>query len=436
MKKLFFVWLMLTSQSAWAEDLLAIYRLAVLADPNTTMAKLRVEQGKARQGQAGGALLPQINASANLSLNDAYRSGSNAEDAYRGQRYNISLSQSVVDLPKYWDWKKHQELTKQLEAEYNDSSQSLMADVVERYFNVLEAKDNLFLVRQEKESTLKQLQQVTKQYKKQLNKITDVYEIEAKLDALVADEIEAETEYVVARETLSELTGQQHQLLYSLKQDVDYQPIEGDIQNWIDQAKNRNPAITAQDKSIDAAKNDLAQQKSRRLPVVDIQLNYYISNTGFQNSETPRTETQVAAVNVNLPIFTGGSTTRRIDEAAYGLEISKQERIASMRKIVKDTRDFYLSSNASLKRIKAAQKALESSTKSREAMEKGFKYGVQTINDVVLSQAREFRAKRDLLQARYTYIKNRLFFERLVGGINEEWLITVNNWLEKEAAEQ
>ena len=421
--------MVLAMQYAYAEDLISIYTKALQADPTLIASQYKVAMGEAQRGQAGGALLPQISGNINLSMNDRYSSGFGSE-SYTGERYNVRLTQSVIDLPRYWDWDRSKEVVGQYKAENKDAEDALMLDVVERYFIALEERDNLFLVQQEKETTKTQLKQFKKQYKKQIIKITDVLEIEAKLDSLEADEIEAETKFILAKEKLSELTGEKVEFLDELKADIEFSLIEGDLSQWIDQAKKINPALEATQKSIAAALSDVAQQKTKHLPVVDLQLSYNISNTGFESSQQPEIETQVAALNMNVPIFSGGTTTRRADEAAQKLEIAKQENIAKLREIIRQTRDSYLSSNASLRRIKASEKALESSTKSRAAMEKGFKYGVQTISDVLISQAREFRAKRDLLQSKYFHIKSKMWFKRVVGDINEESMEEINAWLQ------
>lgn len=415
-------------QYANAEDLVSIYSKALQADPTLKSAQHKVALGEAQRGQAGGALLPQINASINLSLNERTPIDGNT-DAYKGERYNVGLTQSVIDLPKYWDWERSKETVAQYEAENRDVEQTLILDVVERYFTALEARDDQYLIQQEKHSTEKQLQQLKKQYKKQIIKVTDVLEVEAKLNSLEADEIEAETIYIVAKESLTELTGERVEILDQLKEDIEFTVIEGDMAQWIEQATNKNPSLQAKQKSIAAASNDVAQQKSRHLPVVDIQLNYYFTNTGFQSSLTQESETQVAALNMTVPLFSSGVTTHRANEASQRLAIAKQDNIAKQREVVKLTRDSFLSTNASLRRIKAAQKALESSTKSKDAMEKGFKYGVQTISDVLLSQSREFRSKKELLQAKYSYIKSRIRFMRAIGAINKESLQGINSWL-------
>jgi outer membrane protein len=98
------------------------------------------------------------------------------------------------------------------------------------------------------------------------------------------------------------------------------------------------------------------------------------------------------------------------------------------------TSDAFLTSNANVRRIKATKKALESATKSREAMGTGFGYGVETISDVLKAQEEEFKAKRDLAKAKYGYIKNRMRFMQAIGMISEENLAEVNGWLQTTPA--
>ena len=102
-------------------------------------------------------------------------------------------------------------------------------------------------------------------------------------------------------------------------------------------------------------------QKSKYLPVVDLQLNYYDTNTGYQSIQYAQPyQTEVAALNVTVPIFTGGTTTHRMYEAQSRLEMSKEENEAKMRALVKETSDAFSASNANARRIKASETALTS----------------------------------------------------------------------------
>ncbi|MCX7088247.1 MAG: TolC family outer membrane protein [Methylococcales bacterium] len=422
--------LMLNSPLLVAEDLLALYSQAIQFDPNVKSAQLQIEMGEAQQGQAGGALLPQISANANISANN--QTSNSISNTFNGERYSISLTQSVIDFPKLINWQRYQNIVQQYESSSEEVQQTLMYTVVERYFTALEANDTLLLIEQEISSTKKQLDQMRGRFEKQMAMITDVYELEAKLDVLLADKIAAQTKIDSAQQGLIELTGQSFNKLVKLRNDIAFLALSGAIDEWVAQAENQNPGLAAQDKAVEAADYGVWQQQSKHLPTVDMQLNYFNTNTGYQNNQTPTSETQVAAVNITIPLFSGGTTSRAADEASKSLEINKQKRIGLLRALIKDTRDSFLSTNASVKRIDAAEKALATSTKAREAIQKSFQYGMQTITQVLLSEDREFKAKQDILQAKYAYIKSRARFERVTGVINESFLQSINRWLKDE----
>ena len=176
----------------YAENLISIYQQALQEDPQLKSAELKVEVGGSQKGQALGQLLPQVSATGNWSENRQVgnvQHGSNVN--YPGTRYYVSLSQSVLDFAKFWDWRKSQEIENQYASELIEAQHVLIFNVVERYFGVLDAEDRLYLTQQEKQATENELEQVKKQYAKQLIKITDLYEVEARLDQIKADEIEA-----------------------------------------------------------------------------------------------------------------------------------------------------------------------------------------------------------------------------------------------------
>lgn len=434
------VTLVICAQSVAAEDLLAVYRQALDADPQLKNAEVKVEIGAAQKGQALGQMLPQVSASGNWSANkQTSKAGigsqgqlpASSTSNYHGTRYYVSLSQTLVDFAKFWDWKRTAKVQDQYAAEAIDAHNQLMFNVVDRYFTELDAEDELEFAKTEKQAAQKQLEQIQKQYAKQLLKITDLYAAEARLDQVIAAEILAESKYVTAKESLRELTGTTPTKLNRLKDAVDYQEIQGDVQQWIEMAQAQNPAISAKEIAIQAAEYNVTAQKSKYLPEADLQLNFYDTNTGYQSSSLgAESQTEVAAINVNVPLFTGGTTTHQLFEAQHRLQLSKNDNEAAIRSVIKQTSDAFLTTNANVRRVKAAKKALESTTKSREAMERGYHYGIVTISDVIKAQQDEFSAKNDYSQAKYDYIKNRIKFMYAIGSISEENLQEVNNWLE------
>jgi outer membrane protein len=343
----------------------------------------------------------------------------------------VSLNQTLIDFPKFWAWKKAQATESQYTLENVQAQQSLLFKVVDTYFTVLEAEDELGFFKSEEETTSRQLAQIQALFDRELAKVTELYAIEARLDQVKADSIEAEAKLVTAKEGLRELTGAMPTALTKLRDGIEYKELEGKLDDWLAVAKGENPTLIAQQYAIAAADHDVTAQKSKHLPVVELQLNYYNTNTGFQSANLgSQVDTQVAAINVNVPIFSGGVTTKQTQEAQHKLTLNKYDNEAKLRALIKETSDAFLNSNANVRLIKETQKALESATKSREAMETGFNYGVETITDVLKAQEEEFKAKRDLAKAKYGYVKNRMRFLQAIGTISEENLEEVNGWLQ------
>ncbi|MEI7840729.1 MAG: TolC family outer membrane protein [Methylococcaceae bacterium] len=427
--------------NVFAEDLMTIYQQALEADPESKSAAINVEITKEQTQEALGQMLPQISGSANWSGNSSdnglpsTKANPNPNN-YMGQRYYVSLNQSLFDFSKFWNWRRANTVEEQYAAESLGAQHALMHNVIEKYFGVLEAEDQLYFYQTEKNAMAKRLEQTQKQFAKQLVKITDVYTIEARLDQLKASEIEAETIVVTAKESLKELTNTPFSELYKLKDQVDYKPLDGQLEQWLEVAKSENPTLAAQLKAIEAAHDGVTVQQSKFLPQVDLQLSYYDTNTGYQSQRintSGTTMTQVGAINVSVPIFDGGVSIHQLFESQHKLELAKNQNEAKVRALIKETSDSFLSANASVRRIAASRKAVASAAKSSEATDSGFKLGVGTVTDILNAQQEEYKAKRELSQAKYAYIKHRARFMRSVGMITEQNIQEVNTWLQPKA---
>lgn len=423
-------------KAVYAEDLLTIYQQALEADPELKSSEAKIGIGTAQKGQALGSMLPQVTGTANWSINSQRQDKKiDPVSDYYGVRYIVSLNQTLLDFSKFWTWRRTKSTESQYTLENIEAQHTLLFKVVEKYFDVLETEDELDFYKSEEEITEQQLEQIQKLFDRQLIKITDLYAIQAHLDQVKASIIEAETKVVTAKGSLKELTNTSPAMLLKLRDDIDYKELEGKLDDWLEVAKSENPTLVAKQYAIAAADHEVTAQKSKHLPVVDLQLNYFNTNTGFQSLNLGNsTETQVAAINVNVPIFSGGTTTRQTQEAQHRLTLNKYDKEATLRELIKETSDSFLTSNANVRRIKATRKALESASKSREAMETGFGYGVETISDVLNAQKEEFRVMQDLAKAKYSYIKNRMRFMQAIGMISEENLAELNGWLQGASA--
>ncbi len=418
---------------ALSDDLLSVYRAAVAGDPRLKLAQSRLGIGMARQQQAAGSLLPQLHGGGSFSENrqdleqGALSNGS--RESFSGEKYNLVLSQSLFDMPKYYYWQSQKKLGLQYAAEQVDVKQQLMLDVVIGYFAVLEAKDALELVGHEIVATERLLQQVEVLYEKQLARITDLLDVRANYDMLLADRVLAESQLAITREQLQELTGSVVGELQPLRSEVVFTSIEESLGQWVQKVAAKNPALAGLNNAIAAESYSLKEKKANRLPVVDLQVSHQKSDIGYENSSRPQTTTDYVGVNVNVPLFTSGVNAGRIDEAEQRLEMAHYGYETEYRALIKEVRDALLQANANVRRIEATKKALDSALKAYDAMEKGFSLGASTSADVLDAQRNVFRTRKDLNQARYSYVLNRTRLFKASGLVSLSELEQINQWL-------
>jgi outer membrane protein len=153
------------------------------------------------------------------------------------------------------------------------------------------------------------------------------------------------------------------------------------------------------------------------------------SDVGFDNQQSPERETEYIGVDINIPLYSGGSTSARVREAWATYYIAREEEEAARREVLKRTREAWLNTRSSRRRIHAAQLSVRSATKSFEAMSKSFTYGTVTAADVLEALHARTRSERDYQNALYQYITNWLALKREGGILEDTDLQQVNSWL-------
>ena len=182
-------------------DLLQLHQEPQVADPRILRAQAMVRSGEGSERAAFGQLLPQLNASG--SVNRSRRDDDLNRIQYNGKRLAMMLNQVIYD-PQVWrSYQKYIELARQSEYESDDTQVQASIDLSERYFAVLAAEDELALVRSELDATERNLKRTHALYARKMAMVTDVLDLEARVDALRADEIEASNEVEVSRQAMS-----------------------------------------------------------------------------------------------------------------------------------------------------------------------------------------------------------------------------------------
>lgn len=420
-----------SQDAAFSESYVDLWQLqqeASQADPRILMARGRSQSGVERKREAYGQLLPQISASG--SFNRSRREDDVSRTEYNGQRYGASLSQVIYD-PQVWrSYQKFSALAEQAEYDARDAHMQARIDLAERYFRVLAAEDELSLAQSELQATERNLQQVQALYQRKMAMVTDVLELTARVDTLRANEIEARNLVAISREEISELIGREvnEPLKRIAAAPVFTLPVQQQ-EYWVTTALNSNPALHARTQGVNAADAALGEARAGHLPRLGFKLSAQRSDIGYEGTLTPRSDNYIASLDLQIPLYSGGSTSARVASLQGDKSVAEQELEALRRQVIRETRTAYLSMAAGISRIKATRKALESAEKSRIATEKALKLGVKNAVDVLDSIKEEFRARRDLYQSQYKFITSLLVLHRWSGRLGDADIRRANDWL-------
>ena len=149
----------------------------------------------------------------------------------------------------------------------------------------------------------------------------------------------------------------------------------------------------------------------------------------FFNADT--TEQTVYALELNLPLYTGGFTSSRRKEASALKRQAQELLLNQQRAVIRDIRNQYQAVATDVVRVKARFKAIESSRSALEATETGYEVGTRNVVDVLQAQQLLFRSQFDYADSRYNYVLNLLFLKDVAGTLDDADLAELNKYTDE-----
>ena len=411
------------------------FTAAIDYSPKLKIAESRLNVSSDRKRIAQGRLLPQLSATANVSDNTFTNISNPRPTGFTGERYSVQLSQVLFDWGAFSARKQATLNANQAEAEYYYELASLLTEVAEKYLNVLEAQDALSSISSELAAVKNQLEQIQSLYDLQLAQVTDLFQAQASLSSVEAEQLRLQSELRLAEVQLRSVSGIGVSELFGLKRDVDIPTIDQGMQHWVEEARKNNQQILAQQFALESANERISERKGAYMPRVALIAQQQDSNVGFENIPQLRTDNTFFGVNISIPLYAGGSNKAAISEARNQFNIVENQ----LRQLELETRELvsssYLLAQASQELTAAAQSLVDSTAVSAEAMQQGFELGTVTNVDVLNSLRDQFQAEREFQRARYEQIKYTLILKRETGTLTSEDMIELGELFEESSSD-
>jgi len=428
---------------AGAADLIELYDQALATNPTLKSSEYSVEQAKAQKDEVMAKLLPQVSAVGNLSWNrftqtipatqtSTGRIITQQHDTtqnYPGTRGVIQARQALFDLPNYLRLQGAGSAIQQAELELEATHMVVAADLVDRYFQVLEAVDQMEAIQGEKALTEGEMKRIRRMQEMQMAPVTDLLEVEAYYQTLLTHEIEVENARLVGLEKLRELAGVPVPAVAPLVRDG-LPEVPGQADDWVQDATQKNPTLMALQYAIESAQKLIASTRAEHLPQVAFQASeVYADNSGFDNRSLSRYNVGSVGLQMNLPIYSGGGIEAAAREAIARFQIATEKKAQKFREIERETRTAYLDAKAGRARIDSTAKEVAAREKARDAQERSYELGVATIVAVLESKKNLLKARFEHAQARYQYIRSLAALRLWAGSLSRQSLEDTNTWL-------
>lgn len=416
--------------AAWparAEDLLQLYHQAVAGNPTLKARELAVERATARKDQVRSRLLPQLTASATRARNDFELESTGRETFYPSTRKVIQAKQPLLDLASVFGTRAEQAKIRQSEEELAAARMEIAGELVDRYLDVLGADDQLVYLAAEKTATAVQRNRLQRLLERQMAKITDVYEAEARYTALEAQEIEIRNVRDVALERLREITGVEVKDVAALARE-DFPAIAGDMPDWVERGVRNNRELLGLQHAIEAEENGIAGAKAQHVPQISLVATKSWADVDFDNRRNPPYSVGTVGVQLSLPIFEGGRVNALVRESEARRDIARQQYEEKRREVERLIRAAYLKTVSDRARIDATALSVRSQEKAVEAQARGVELGTSTVVDLLDARRRLYQARSEHSRARLELISSLTTLRIQSGALTEADIEEMNGW--------
>ncbi len=421
-------------------SLLQLYDLAMSTNPVVESRRSSILQAEAQKDQVRSKLLPQVSATGNIGWNEftqdvpnpLTRQTTDVTTQYQTLRGVVQARQALFDLASLRAYEGAGFIVKQAELDLDDTRMKLATDLVDRYLEVLQAADEASYVQSELDLTDGETQRIRRMYERSMAKVTDMYEIEAYYQTLKTRELEISNAMAVALEKVREVVGIPVTDLSRLRKE-ELPPVPGQPDQWVTEAVQRHPAIQALQHALDASAKTIASQWANHLPQISLQMSgIYAKNGGFDNRQLDPYTVGTMGLQLNVPLYSGGSVKAGEREAIARFEITKYKRIEKQREIERETRSAYLNAQTGFSRIASTAREVEARVKARDGQQRGYELGASTIVALLEAKKNLLKSRFGYAKARYDYIRSLVALQVWGGTLTRKDVEQINGWLAQD----
>ena len=432
MKKIIFL-LLLVSVNGHATDLINLYERAKQHNIDILNNQIGVSIANESLKQTRSTVFPEINFNARASETtiERYKSlGSYDPSNYDRDTYNLSIKQPLLHLYVFDEIKKAKSSLEQNQITMDNAESLLILESVRHYFNLIRFKNAVALSEIENDYQRSRYRVSSKLFE---NGSISVEEYET----LKNDYESSKNNLNISKNNLSQIKNDVY--IFSGKELNDINDIKLltinhknlVLDDLINSAYSNNNTIRMSKQGMSINRNEIAAQRSRHYPTIDLVVEYdYLDITqgGSQFGATTREDSTVSLV-LNFPIFNGGYQSSKIKEARLNYQKARLDHTNSRRLIRKEIIDNYNIYNTSEGLYSTSLQILKTYQKKYENAQEGYEKGIYTNTQLLQTKLEYFRTLFDAKNTMMDYLYSELTIDHLQNNLNVSSLRRINTYL-------
>lgn len=431
--------IVLTSQ-AYSLSLTQAYNSAFYNDLSFRQAKYALLADQNNGKIALSALLPQAAISSYIAKNnhDSNLPFNTHPPNYTSKNFEASAEQVIFDIPSYANFKSAQNSSLQALLNYNQTSQALIINTAQLYFNLLLSIDNTNYAKAEQVELNKRLYDVTQKVQAGLMTQSDLEETKAQLERSKASLTQAKQTIANTKDELQDSIGIPFQSIKTLNPKKDLkQDIIMPLRAWENLAIKNNLNLKIYEKNITIAKSKNLAEKGNFLP--NIKAFASISNTKYYSekennifgSGNNSTKTKIAGVSLQYPLLTGGYRIFQNNKTKQNIKLAETAYLNEKQITIRKIRQLYRNLHTNLQIIKAESQAILSAKELIKIYKLKLELGAVTMIEVLDNISKLKQDQQKLAQAKYNYLISLLELKMTAGVICPKDIEKINDLFDK-----
>lgn len=392
------------------------YRAALENDARFQSAIASLASGQQALPLARSGVLPTVNASITDTVVQGTQqfdvAGSSAKTNnldYRAPVQSINLRAPLLNLEGTARVRQANAQVGNAEATFVARKAELVDRLAVAYLQRMLAEDAFLSLHAQVHATVAQRNLMRRRFEQGEGTRTEVAEARANLSLTLVQWADSKNQMMSARDTLEAMTGVPQPLVVRLEDEFSPPPlVPAGLQEWQDKAVSANPDVQAKRYLVEAADALVARSNAGHMPRLDLVASVSNSRNESISSLNQSVNQSAIGLQLNIPIYSGGAVKAAVTQALAEKTKAEAEWLNEKRNLEVEVSRLYQIIQTGSSKLLAYEDVLDASRVALEGTLKGQASGLRTNADVLEAVRKVFQAQRDLAQARYDHIFQRL----------------------------